>query len=190
MRPPAEQLQLMASRAGLLVIDVQERLAAAMPSEGMTNVTRQCQVLIEGAKILNLPVWVTEQYPKGIGPTLPVLTQALPESTNPVTKLDFSCMAVDAVTSMIASSGRNQIIVCGMETHICVFQTVRDLVLQGYDVFVAQDAVISRTRENREIGLRLMERAGAILSSTESLLFDLLRKAGSPEFKQISALIK
>lgn len=190
MRQHAEQLQLSATRAGLLVIDVQERLAAAMPSEAMAQVSRYTQILIEGAKILELPIWITEQYPKGIGPTLPALSHTLPEGVTAISKMDFSCMAVDAVSAAISASGRNQMIVCGMESHICVFQTARDLVLQGYDVFVAQDAVISRTRENKEIGLRLMERAGAVLSCTESLLFDLLRRAGSPAFKQISALIK
>lgn len=185
-----ELLHCTREQAGLLVIDIQERLSAAMDEAEMAAVQKNAQILIEGAKALELPIWITEQYPKGIGPTLAPLSEALPENTHPVSKVDFSCAAVPEVMDTIRASGRKQVILCGMESHICVFQTARDLAREGYQVFVVQDAVISRTRANFEVGLRLMERAGAYITSTESVLFDMLGRAGSPEFKRISSLIK
>ncbi len=190
MTQTSGSLRLNRDQAVLLVVDIQERLSAVMHSDNMASVSKNAHILIEGAKILGLPILVTEQYPKGIGPTLPTLTDALPPDTEPISKVEFSCAAVSAVRDVVSASGRKQLIVCGMETHICVFQTTRDFLEQGYDVFVPQDAVISRTEDNRTVGLRLMERAGAVISSTESLLFDLLQKAGGPEFKRISKLIK
>lgn len=176
--------------AALLVIDIQERLSAVMHSENMQAVTKNALALIEGAKALDMPLWLTEQYPQGIGPTLPAVLESLPVGVERFAKKDFSCAAVQGVRDGVSQSGRKQLIVCGMEAHICVFQTVRDFIGFGYEVYVPQDAVISRTVENREVGLRLMERAGAVISSTESVLFDLLRRAEGPEFKLISRLIK
>ncbi|TNE51388.1 MAG: hydrolase [Deltaproteobacteria bacterium] len=186
----AELLHCSRVKAGLLVIDIQERLAGAMDDDAMSAVEKNATILIEGAKALDLPVWATEQYPKGIGPTLEPLADAFPEGVSPVAKVDFSCAAVPEVLEALKSSGRTQIVVCGMESHICVFQTARDLVREGFQVFVPRDAVIARTQANCELGLQLMERAGAVITSTESVLFDMLGRAGSPEFKRISSLIK
>lgn len=182
--------QLLREETGLLVIDLQERLAAAMFEEEMQNVTANARRLIEGARVLGLPVWVTEQYPKGIGPTLETIAEVLPEDCTPVAKVDFSCASVPAVFDAISSSGCKQLIVCGMEAHICVFQTVRDFIGQGWQVHVPMDAVLSRSDENLDVGLNLIEQVGAVVTSTETILFDLLQKAGSPEFKAISALVK
>ncbi len=174
----------------LLLVDVQERLFAAMPAQARTAVERNARILIEGAKVLGLPVFLSEQYPRGLGPTLPALVAALPEGVRPFEKLAFSCAEVPSFIEALAATGRRQVVLCGMETHVCVFQTARDLARGGADVHVASDAVCSRSVENREVGLGLLARAGATLSSTEAVLFDLLGRAGSPEFKAISALVK
>lgn len=184
----ASGLALDRDRALLLVIDVQEKLAAAMPAEARAQLEKNAAVLVQAARRLRLPVVATEQYPKGLGHTLPSLRQLLPE--DPMHKLEFSCGANQEVARQILATGRRQAVVVGMEAHVCVFQTVRDLVRGGFSVFVAQDAVISRTEANRAVGLRLCEKAGATLTSTETVLFDLLGAAGTPEFKELAPLIK
>ncbi len=186
----AEQLVLVPADAALLVIDVQERLAGAMQPEAMTRAARSIAALIEGAKLLGLPVVLTEQYKKGLGPTVEAVRAALPPGTVPIEKMEFSCVAAPAARARLLALGRKQVIACGMETHICVFQTVRDLLREGFSPFVPQDAVVSRSPDNHRVGLSLMDRAGAVITSTETVLFDLLGKAGTAEFKAISALIK
>jgi nicotinamidase-related amidase len=177
-------------QAALLVIDVQERLGKAMDPERYARVLQNTRTLVKGANVLGLPVFVTEQYPKGLGPTEPSLAELLAPESTPVEKLAFSCGAVKEVARRLYTSGRKQILVAGMETHVCVFQTVRDLVAGGYQPFVARDATLARTPENHELGLTLMREAGATISSTETMLFDLLGEAGTPEFKQIAPLLK
>jgi nicotinamidase-related amidase len=169
---------------------MQERLGAAMQAPSFERVAKNTGVLIESAKALGLPVLVTEQYPKGLGPTLPALRDALPPEAAPVAKTAFSCVAVDDIMQRLDASGRKQVIVAGMETHVCVFQTVRDLAAHGFQAFVVRDAVLSRTPENHEVGLQLMRETGATISSTEVVVFDLLGQAGTPEFKKLSPLIK
>lgn len=183
-------MKLDRSRTALLVVDLQEKLAAAMDPAAMERVQRNVVALVEGAKALGVPLVVTEQYPQGIGPTLPAIRAALPEGTQAIEKVDFSCAAVPAVQAELERLGRDQLIVAGMEAHICVFQTVRDLAAAGRQVFVPHDAVLSRVDENRRVGLDLAQRAGAVVTSTETVLFDLLGKAGTPEFKLVSRLIK
>ena len=183
-------MKLDRSRTALLVVDLQEKLAAAMDPAAMERVQRNVVALVEGAKALGVPLVVTEQYPQGIGPTLPAIRAALPEGTQAIEKVDFSCAAVPAVQAELERLGRDQLIVAGMEAHICVFQTVRDLAAAGRQVFVPHDAVLSRVDENRRVGLDLAQRAGAVVTSTETVLFDLLGKAGTPEFKLVSRLIR
>lgn len=177
-------------KAALLVIDVQERLGKAMDPERYARVLKNTRTLVQGARVLGLPILVTEQYPKGLGPTEPSLAELLTADSAPVEKLAFSCGAVKEIARRLYASGRKQIVIAGMETHVCVFQTVRDLVAGGYQPFVARDAVLSRTAENHETGLALMRESGATISSTETALFDLLGEAGTPEFKQISPLLR
>jgi nicotinamidase-related amidase len=177
-------------RTALVVIDVQERLCAAMDPERLAGVRRNTVILLEAAKVLGLAVLVTEQYPKGIGPTLPEIAAALPEGQPLIEKVCFSCVDSDAFMQGLRQSGRDQLLLTGMETHVCVFQTARDLVRAGFTPFVVEDAVISRTVENQAIGLRLMAQAGATRTGTETALFDLLGRAGTPEFKAIAPLIK
>jgi nicotinamidase-related amidase len=183
-------LKLDRSRAVLLVIDVQERLAAAMPEEILDRARRNIAALSQGMARLGAPVLATEQYPRGLGPTLPDVRAALPSQVQPVEKVDFSCYAVPQLREALAATGRRQVVACGMETHVCVFQTARDLLAEGYEVFVPHDAVASRQVDNLRVGLDLISRAGGIITATETVLFDLLGRAGTPEFKAISALIK
>jgi len=175
----AAALALDRANALLLVIDVQERLATAMQPAPLARLKKNAEVLIRAARRLAMPVVATEQYPKGLGPTVSSLRE-----------MEFSCGASRPIAREILGTGRRQAIVVGMEAHVCVFQTVRDLLRGGFSVFVAQDAVISRTEENRAVGLALCEKAGATLTSTEAVLFDLLGVAGTPEFKELTALIK
>ena len=172
----------------LLVIDVQERLAAAMQPDARARLEKNAAVLIKAAQRLGLPVVATEQYPKGLGHTVAPLRELLGE--DPLHKLEFSCGASKPIARRIVTTGRRQVIVAGMEAHVCVFQTVRDLLRGEFAVFVAQDAVLSRSEANRQVGLQLCEKAGATLTSTETVLFDLLGEAGTPEFKELAPLIK
>ena len=183
-------LKLERSRAALLVVDLQEKLAAAMEPGQLESTQRNVIALVEGAKAFSLPMLVSEQYPQGIGPTLPAIRAALPGETKAVEKVDFSCLTVPAIRAELERMGRDQLILTGMEAHICVYQTARDLVAAGYSVFVPHDAVLSRLDENRRVGLDLAARAGAVVTSTETVLFDLLGRAGTPEFKLVSKLIK
>ena len=179
-------LTLDRERALLLVIDVQEKLAAVM--DGRERLEKNIAVLIKAARRLGMPIVATEQYRKGLGPTVPALRELLGE--DPSEKMEFSCGASKPIAKKIVTSGRKQVIVAGMEAHVCVFQTVRDLLSGDFAVFVVEDAVLSRTPANRSVGLRLCERAGATLTSTETVLFDLLGVAGTPEFKDLAPLIK
>jgi nicotinamidase-related amidase len=187
---PVEPINLALDRANalLLVVDVQERLFKAMPEAGQAPLVKNLEILIKAARRLEIPIVVSEQYPKGLGPTLAALRELSPEA--PMEKLEFSCGGNKAIARKILQSGRKQIIVAGMETHVCVYQTVRDLARGGFTVFLPQDAVISRTAENRQAGLALCDKAGAVLTSTEATVFDLLGVAGTPEFKELSPLLK
>ncbi len=175
--------------AALLVVDYQERLFAAMPSKAgerhLANVVR----LLKGAGALELPVVVTEQYPKGLGPTLPALRAAQPDLA-PVEKTEFSCCANPEARAAIAATGRKRVIVAGMETHVCVYQTVLDLLAAGYWPHVVSDACLSRTQANWSLGLRMCKQAGAVVTGTETALFQLLGRAGGDAFKTISKLVK
>jgi nicotinamidase-related amidase len=180
-------------RAALLIIDIQERLAAAMPGEAMQRILKSVATLAEAARRFGLPVVVSEQYPKGLGPTLPALTEVLAPLGDQVRRLEkteFSVCQNGGFQGLYPALGRDQWLVVGMESHVCVWQSVRDLCGRGDHVHVIADGVASRTDENRRIGLGLAERAGALVSSTEVAVFDLLGKAGSDDFKALSKLIR
>jgi nicotinamidase-related amidase len=171
----------------LLVVDVQERLFAAMEREAGARMLERLGALIEGARVLGLPIVVTEQYSKGLGHTVPPIRERLGGDVPVIEKLRFSAL-VDAVRTRL--SGRRDVVVAGMETHVCVYQTVRDLVAEGRHPIVCLDAVLSRKSVDREAGIELAKAAGATLSSVEAVLFDLLGEAGTAEFKKISAAVK
>jgi nicotinamidase-related amidase len=170
-------------RTALIVVDVQEGFRKAVP--GFDQVTKATATLIEGANIIGVPVVPTEQYPKGLGETVPEVAEHLPEGTQPLEKVCFS--AADAEGFDLGS--RDQALVCGIETHVCVNQTALDLLGSGVEVQVAEDAVGSRTDENKRIGLQKMEKAGAVMTSVETALFELLGRAGTEEFKRVQKLI-
>jgi nicotinamidase-related amidase len=172
----------------VLLIDVQEKLSAAMNPAAFAGVQENLKRWIEGAKILGLPLVWTEQYVKGLGPTVAPLRAAMPAGLQPIEKLVFSSAAVEPVRE--ALRGKAQVIALGMETHVCVFQTVRDLEAQGVQTFVPADAVISRAEHNRQVGLDLMRQLGSSVISTELGLFDLLQTSGTDEFRAISKLVR
>jgi nicotinamidase-related amidase len=170
----------------LLVVDVQERLAAAMEPEALARMIARLGALIEGARVLGLPIVVTEQYPKGLGHTVRSIKEQLGE-VPVVEKLRFSALD-DTVRERLA--GRRHVVVAGMETHVCVYQSVRDLISEGRHPALCMDAVISRSPVDREAGLELARAAGATLTSVEAVLFEMLETAAAPEFKRISAAVK
>jgi nicotinamidase-related amidase len=170
-------------RAALVVVDVQEAFRPAVLD--FRGTARAVATLIEGARVLGLPVVVTEQYPTGLGHTVPEVAEHL-EEIEPIEKVCFSAAAADGFDL----GGRDQALVCGIESHVCVSQTAHDLLDRGVEVHVARDAVSSRTEANRELGLHKMEGAGAIVTSVETALFELVGAAGSDEFKRVQRLIK
>ncbi len=170
----------------LLVVDVQERLIPVIfeSNKLFANVNK----LLRGAEILGLETIITEQYPKGLGNTCKEVQ--LPESPNIIEKMCFSCMRSQPVDDQLKLTNIKDIIVCGVESHICVLKTTLDALKEGYNVHVVADAVSSRTSENKQIALERMRQAGAFITSTEMILFMLLDEAGTDEFKAISKLIK
>jgi nicotinamidase-related amidase len=171
-------------RAALLVVDMQEAFRKAVPS--FEDVAGATATLIQGAEAMGIPIVATEQYPKGLGDTVPEVRDHLPEGIEPIQKMCFSAAEADGFDL----GGRDQAIVCGIETHVCVSQTILDLLDRGIEVHVAADAVGSRTEQNRELGLHKAEQAGAVLTSVETALFELLRGSDAAEFKQVQALVK
>ena len=171
--------------SALLVIDVQERINAVMADQGHLP---RLEVLIEACREIGVPVLASEQYPQGLGPTVDSLAALLGDDLPG--KLTFSCARDDGLRKLVDDSGRKQIIVTGIETHVCVFQTARDLTAEGYTVHVPRDTTMSRTRANWQAGLELMDRAGAVVTSAETVIFDLLGRAGTDQFKVMSKLVK
>ena len=182
------------ARAALLVVDIQERLAPAMPESVLAQLVRNTTILIEAAKRLALPIVASQQYPKGLGATIVPIEAALATANasrlHRFDKLEFSASSAPAFTALAPALDRDQWIVCGMEAHVCVYQTARGLTGRGYQAHVVADAVSSRTSANWRIGLGLAEKAGAVITSTEVCVFDLLERAGSDDFKAMSKLIK
>ncbi|MGO8971847.1 MAG: isochorismatase family protein [Myxococcaceae bacterium] len=178
--------RLQRQHAALLVVDVQERLAAAMPQPELERMVRRTAALVEGARALALPIVYTEQYPKGLGPTVAALKERL-VGLLPVEKLRFNALD-DAVRAQL--KGRRQVLVAGMETHVCVYQTVRALAEEGSLPVLCADAVLSRFEVDQRVGLQLASDAGAMVTTVETALFDLLGEAGTPEFKRVSAAVK
>ncbi len=180
-------MKLKASDTVLVIVDVQERLARVM--ERRDQVAAAIAVLIRLARLKDIPIILTQQYTKGLGPTIEPIASLLP-GAEVVEKICFSCCGHDEFTARMDALGRKTVILTGMESHICVLQTALDLLGMGYNLHVPWDAVCSRADGNRDWALRLMERAGAIITSTETAAFQVLGRAGTPEFKEISALLK
>jgi len=171
----------------LVIVDIQERLVPAMDQR--EKVYANCQHIIEAAKLLAVPLLVTEQYPKGLGPTVNEIKDALPHY-EPLEKITFDCCRGEGFLEKVASLYKSQIILTGMETHVCVLQTCLSLLQEGYTVHLVSDAVCSRKKDDFLTARDMMRDAGAVITCTETVLFQLLEKAGTPEFKAISKRIK
>jgi nicotinamidase-related amidase len=180
---------LQPDQCALVVVDIQEKLLP--PIFNRDQLVRNSQLLIRLAGVLNIPVLATTQYVKGLGPIVPEIASLLP-ARDPIDKMEFSCFGSDRFCSAVKSlpGKRNTLVVCGMETHICVTQTVMAALDSGYIVHVAADAVGSRAELNWKLGLDRMRDAGAIISSTEMALYELLHASGTPAFKQMLPFIK
>jgi len=176
------------NQTGLVVIDVQEGFRPVI--DGFDGMARNVGILAEGFGILDRPVLVSEQYPKGLGHTALEVEERLPAFTDRIEKTRFSACGVDAFEQALERARCTSWVVCGIETHVCVNQTVLDLLERGYDVHVAEDAVSSRAPTNRRIGLEKMLAAGARATSAEMALFEMLEQAGGDEFKAISKLVR
>lgn len=182
---PRSPEMMSAGDTALLVVDVQERLVPAIAAH--ERVVWNVRRLIDGARVLGLPVVATEQYPQGLGPTVPELAERLGEIP---AKLTFSCGGCAQVFHDLESRGIFKLLVCGMETHVCVQQTVLDLLAAGWRVYVAVDAVGSRYALDRDTALARMDSSGATLTTTEAALFEWCQVAGTPQFREISRLAR
>lgn len=172
----------------LIVIDIQEKLLP--PIFEKERLVRNSQLLVRLATILHIPIVVTTQYSKGLGAVVPEIDSLLPE-LKPLDKLEFGCFGNSEFCSNIASlKDRNTLLLCGMEAHICVLQTAMGALNQGRSVHIAADAVSSRSELNWKLGLERMRDAGAVISSTEMMIYELLGKSGSPEFKEMLKYLK
>jgi len=174
-------------RAALLMVDVQERLWTVMGQR--QRLADRIVVMIRGCRLLNVPVYVTEQYPRGLGSTIAPIREALGDNT-PLVKMTFSCCGLTELPEMLKKKGIGQVILTGIETHVCVLQTALDLISAGFGVHLLTDAVSSRHPADQETALRRLSREGVVLSTVETALFELLTTADAPEFKTISELIK
>ncbi len=177
--------------AGVLaVIDLQQRLGDAMPGKVLNRVILNTVLLARTAGLLGLPVLHTEQYPKGLGATITSVAQALPAGTAVIEKTVFSCAGAPAFMGALEASGRRQVVLAGMEAHICVLQTTLDLAAAGYEVLVVEDAVCSRRLENYQNALDRLRQCGVQVVSAESVVFEWMRDAAHPHFKTIQGLLR
>jgi nicotinamidase-related amidase len=171
----------------LVLIDIQERLLPAMADPA--GVVKNTQILLRSAATLGVPVLASEQYAKGLGPTVAELANLLPADAV-VEKLSFSCLGEEAFAARLRALDRRQVVVVGIEAHVCVLQTADPLVAAGYDVFVVADATSSRVALNHELAMARLARCGCSIVTTEMVVFEWLQVAGTPEFKALSALVR
>jgi len=176
-------------QAVLIVIDVQDVLMKKMDSEVGKKVIQNIQTLLTFAKKMAIPILITEQYPKGLGNTVAEIKMEM-GSILPIEKVSFSCCGVVTFKDKLNRLRRRQILLTGIETHVCILQTANDLIQEDYEVHVVADAVCSRKRLDWETGLRWMEKRGAMISTTEIIAFQLLKEAGTEEFRTLSKLLK
>jgi nicotinamidase-related amidase len=181
-------MRLLAEDTMALVIDFQERLVPVIHNN--EELLHNTQILMKGLQTLGIPMLVTQQYTKGIGMTVPVLSEVLGEEFAYYDKITFSCAEDETILQKIEAAGKKNIIICGIEAHICVLQTVIDLIAKGYQVVLVENCVGSRKESDRQVGIKRAVAEGAILTSYESILFELTRVAGTEVFKSISRLIK
>ena len=173
----------------VVVMDVQQKLTSAMPTEAKENVIEKINILLTIANTLSIPVIVTEQYPDGLGHTVPALNEQLTKVVTVIEKTSFSAFDVLDFAELIEQSGRKQIVLVGMEAHICILQTALALQKAGFRVFVVEDGVISRTKTNQDNGLGRLRNAGVIVTNVESIFFEWMGDASRAEFKVLAKLI-
>jgi nicotinamidase-related amidase len=171
----------------LVLVDVQGKLANVMYEK--ENLVVNLQKLIRGVKALGVPVVMTEQYPQGLGPTIPEVSGLLPD-VKPIAKMSFSCCSDESFMAAFKAVGRKQVLMAGIEAHVCVYQTSLDLLNAGYQVEIVTNAVSSRTGANRNLALKRLMQAGVAITGTEMALFELLKTARSNKFKDISQIVK
>ncbi len=194
--PDLQRFRVDPARAVLFIIDFQERLAAAMVAEECRTCARNIALFIELARRRAMPIVLSEQYPKGLGPTVSAIREPLSAadlSVHRFEKLHFACTSAPPFQDIFRTlrhSGRDQFIVVGTETHVCVFQTVRGLLEAGVDVMVPADAVASRDPANKTLALTLLAQMGAVITATELAVFDAVGTAGTDEFKALARFIK
>jgi nicotinamidase-related amidase len=171
----------------LIVVDVQGKLAQLMVAK--EALFKNIQIVIQAARILDIPILWCQQVPEALGPTVPEIAELL-AGIEPIDKASFSCSGQEKFGAQLNSLGREQVLLCGIEAHVCVYQTAMDLMECGLDVTIVADAVSSRTEQNRQIALTRLAAEGAHISSAEMALFELLKTATHPQFKQVARLVK
>jgi isochorismate hydrolase len=177
-----------AADLALVIVDIQEKIGGAMPDKVLAQVVRNTNILLAAAGEFGIPVLVAEQNRRALGPTLPALRLAGEHSL--VEKMSFSYFGEPAFVQALNSTGRRSVLLCGMEAHVCIYQIALDLLEEGRKVFVAADAICSRAKLNWKLSLGTMRQAGAVVVPTETIVFQLLGKAGDERFKRISKLLK
>ena len=178
-------------KSQLLIVDVQGNLLAAI--DGKDRVLERCRRLLRAARALNIPVTVSEQYPKGLGPTVDPLRDLLGNADVVLEKIEFSCAKNEALRERLHElrlQGRSQVVIAGIEAHVCVTQTAIDLAAHGFEVFVVADAVGSRAKESRKLAIARLARSGTDIVDSDMVIFEWLERAGTPEFKELHALVK
>lgn len=188
--PSPHPMRLAREGTTLVVVDVQERLFPAMDADHREEVMRNIKVLTTAARRLHLPILVTEQYPKGLGHTLRELKETLGPDVQPIEKVAFSCLQAEGLPARLKATGTRQVVLAGIEAHVCVLMSALDLLAQGYSVHVAADAVTSRTQANWRLATDQLRQAGAVVTATESVLFQLLNQADTDDFRELARLIR
>jgi nicotinamidase-related amidase len=173
---------------GLVVIDIQDKLRPAIAS--FDAVITEAVRLVRAFGILRMPVIATEQYPKGLGSTVKPIVDALPPQTAPLVKNCFSCCGAEEFIDRLERTGITTLVLCGVETHVCIYQTALDLIARGHTVIAIANAMASRREPDHATALRRIELSGGIIMTVEMLLFDLLRTADAPDFREIHKLVK
>jgi nicotinamidase-related amidase len=182
---------LIRDKSQLLIVDVQDKLLEAISSKD--RVVDRCIRLVRAARALDVPITVSEQYPQGLGPTVDAIRDTLANAAFVADKVEFSCLRSDLLRDRLHSlrrEGRPQVVIAGIEAHVCVLQTAIDLEAQGFEAFVVADAVGSRSKDSRKLALTRLLKAGTDVVDSEMVLFEWLERAGTPAFKELQALIK
>ncbi len=186
----SERFKISKEDSLFLLVDVQTQLFSVMSATDRQEVEKNTSILISGMRETGVPVIVTEQYTKGLGFTIDSLQQTLGDLYQPLEKLAFSCWGEPQIRQKLQSTGKKQVVISGIETHVCILQTVLDLLAGGYTVHVVADAACSRFSSDKQYALNMMEQMGAVITSTEIVLFQMLEIASGPQFKAVSKLVK